>query len=168
VINTVIIDGMSELDKKFAILRWIITWSVYDPEFLSNSPTAQPNPNNDNPYGLLVDQLAICFGFAYTFQLFMDLLGIECITVHGYDFTGGRHVWNLIYIDEIWSAVDVTLEVTLNNPLGVGPEHVPANITHRHVNLSCDDLWYVREHRWDRYAFPAAVSRQTMESYILQ
>jgi transglutaminase/protease-like cytokinesis protein 3 len=150
---------MDELDKKFAILRWIITWSVYDPEFLSNSPTAQPNPNNDNPYGLFVDQLAICFGFTHTFQLFMDLLDIECITVHGYDFTGGRHVWNLVHIDGIWSAIDVTLEVTLHNPLGVGIEHVPESINHRHVNLSCDHLWDVRKHRWDRDAFPVAIGR---------
>ena len=159
VINSVITDDMDEFDKQLAILNWIIMWAVYDPEFLSNAPTANPNPNNDNPYGVLMDRVGNCFGFTYTFQLFMDLLGVESMVVHGYDFTGGRHVWNLVYIDGMWTGVDATLEVTLNNPLGVDADHVPENVRHRHSNLSSEYMWDVRGHRWDTDAVPTAFSR---------
>jgi len=156
VINSIITDDMDEFDKQVAILDWIIMWSVYDPEFLSNSLTASPNPNNDNPYGVLIDQVGNCFGFTYTFQLFMDLLGIESIVVHGYDFTGGRHSWNLVHIDDNWYAVDVTLDVTLNNPLGVDVSHQPQEIIHRHLNLTSEYLWTNLGHYWDWFSVPIA------------
>jgi len=156
VIDSVITDGMSGFDKQLAILNWIIMWSVYDPEFLSNAPTARPNPNNDNPYGVLIGQVGNCFGFTYTFQLFMDLLGIESMVVHGYDFTGGRHAWNLVYLYGSWYAVDVTLDVTYNNPLGVDVSHRPETITNRYLNLTSEYLWTVLGHYWDWWSVPIA------------
>lgn len=156
VINSVITDGMTGFDKQLAIINWIIMWAVYDPEFLSNSPTAQPDPNNDNPYGVLFSRVGNCFGFTYTFQLFMELLGIESIVVHGYDFTGGRHAWNLVYLYGRWYAVDVTLDVTLNNPLGVDVSHQPENIIHRHLNVTSEHLWNNLGHYWDWWSVPIA------------
>ncbi|MCL2200542.1 MAG: DUF4358 domain-containing protein [Oscillospiraceae bacterium] len=156
VINSVITDDMNEFDKQLAIINWIIMWSVYDPEFLSNSPTATPDPNNDNPYGVLINQVGNCFGFTYTFQLFMDLLGIESMVVHGYDFTGGLHAWNLVHIYGNWYAVDVTLDVTLNNPLGVDISHKPQYITHRHLNVTSEYLWNELGHYWDWFSVPIA------------
>ena len=156
VINSVTTEDMDEFDKQLAILNWIIMWSVYDPEFLSNAPTANPNPNNDNPYGVLMDRVGNCFGFTYTFQLFMDLLGIESMAVHGYDFTGGRHSWNLVNIGDRWYAVDVTLDVTLNNPLGVDVSHQPQEIEHRHLNLTSEYLWTILGHYWDWFSVPIA------------
>jgi len=156
VIDSVITDGMSGFDKQLAIINWIIMWAVYDPEFLSNSPTASPDPNNDNPYGVLFSRVGNCYGFTYTFQLFMDLLGIESVVVHGYDFTTGRHAWNLVHLYGSWYAVDVTLDVTLNNPIGVDISHRPEYIIHRHLNLTSEYLWNVLGHYWDWFSVPIA------------
>ena len=49
---------------------------------------------------ILVEGQAICMGYANTFQLFMDLLDIPCITVIGAS-SGSRedHAWNLVQLD---------------------------------------------------------------------
>jgi hypothetical protein len=155
IIGQLITADMNAFEKQIAIVNWIIIWSVYDPEFFSNAPDAVPNPNNGNPYALLFDQVAICWGFTYTFQLFMDMLGVTCITVYGHDNTGGYHAWNMVYIDGVWYAVDLTLDVTLNNPLGVGTDHRPDSIEHRHLNVTSEWL-YDLGHRWDQTTVPEA------------
>jgi len=156
IISTEITPYMSDYARQLAIINWIITWSVYDPDFLSNSPTAQPDPNNDNPYGVLFSGVGNCFGFTFTFQLFMELLGIESMVVYGYDFTGGRHAWNLVNIYDNWYAVDVTLDVTLNNPIGSPVGYKPESIQHRHLNVTSEYLWNVLGHYWDWWSVPIA------------
>ena len=43
----------------------------------------------------------ICSGYASTFQLFMDLLGIEYVTVNGTSHSGtADHAWNMVRLDE--------------------------------------------------------------------
>lgn len=39
---------------------------------------------SDTPYGVLIDRSAMCHGYSSTFQLFMDMLDIECMTVFGF------------------------------------------------------------------------------------
>lgn len=109
VIDEVTTDAMSDYEKELAIHDWIIEWTQYDPDALSQSPSARPNSNNDNPYGLLIDGVAICSGYTSTFQLFMDMLGIECITVNGtaYDDVT-QHAWNMVRLDGEWYCVDIT------------------------------------------------------------
>jgi transglutaminase/protease-like cytokinesis protein 3 len=148
VINFLITDDMDDFEIQLAIHDWIIGWSNYDPGALSNRPIGEPNPNNENPYGLLFDRVAICTGFSYTFQLFMNLLGFECITVHGYSFREKEHAWNLVKIGGEWFVVDVTW----NNPVG-------GRLTYRHFNLTSQYLWDTIGHRWDRESVPEAYGR---------
>ena len=70
-------DG-SDYEKELAVHDWMVAHGSYDSNTLSQLPDFQENPNNDNPYGFLVDGKGICLGYASTFQLFMDLLGIQC------------------------------------------------------------------------------------------
>ncbi|MCL2125533.1 MAG: DUF4358 domain-containing protein [Oscillospiraceae bacterium] len=144
-------SGMSDLEKETAINDWIVDWADYDHEANSNSPYANPDPNNSNPYGLLYSKKAICLGYTLTFQLFMDLLDIECITVRGtYQATGGEHAWNMVRIDGAWYCVDVTW----NDPAGPNPALAAK---HRYLNVTTD---FMREtkHEWDESATPVANS----------
>jgi transglutaminase/protease-like cytokinesis protein 3 len=149
IIGAVITDGMSDYDKELAIHDWIIDWADYDVETMSNSPDAKPDPNNDNPYGTIYSKKAICSGYTSTFQLFMDLLGVECITVHGfYTRTGGEHAWNMVRIDGEWYCVDVTW----NDPIGV--LLTPA-LKHLYFNVTSQ---FMRDtgHEWDEGTTPVA------------
>jgi transglutaminase/protease-like cytokinesis protein 3 len=161
VINLLITDSMDDFEKQMAIHDWIIDWAAFDDEFFSDAPDANPDPNNDNPYGLFFSQVANCYGFTDTFQLFMDLLGVECITVHGTDFSGGRHAWNLVRIDGVWYAVDITW----NNPVDFPRNNRPRSVTHRFFNVTSETLFFYG-HRWDRDSVPEATgSRPSPPDY---
>lgn len=87
----------------------MIAHGSYDNNTLTQLPNFQENPNNDNPYGFLVDGVVICLGYTRTFQLFMNLLDIKCITVEGtaYNYTAD-HAWNQVHLGGEWYCVDVT------------------------------------------------------------
>ena len=149
VIGALIDKNMSDYEKELTIHDWIIDWMAYDEETLSNSPNAKPDPDNDNPYGALYHKKAICSGYTSTFQLFMDLLGIECITIHGtYTLTGEEHAWNMVRIDGEWYCVDCTWD----DPIGT---HIQAAAKHEYFNVPS---WYMKatRHQWDESVTPVA------------
>lgn len=145
VIGEIVTDGMTDYEKELAVHDWMTAWGLYDPEANSHAPDASPDPDNDNPYGFLIHQVGICRGYASTFQLFMDMLGIECITVPG--FSGGdEHAWNMVRLDGEWYCVDVTWD----DPTGGSPGHRYFNVTSQ----------YLREtnHQWDEASVPEATA----------
>ena len=151
VISEVITAGMTEYEKELEIHDWIVRQAEYDTEANNNSPYAKPDPDNDNPYGLLVRKKAICSGYTSTFQLFMDMLGIECITVNGFARDKNTdHAWNMVRLDGQWYCVDVTWD----DPTGLYPQnhvsHMFFNVTSRQLRES----WHI----WDESAYPEATA----------
>ena len=83
-----------------------------------------------NTYGALVrgaegtPNLAVCEGYAESFQLLLQMAGIEAVTVSGiagpYDSAFG-HEWVLVNLDGDWYSVDPTW--------GEGPNHTYFNLT---------------------------------------
>lgn len=149
-ISSAVPEGLSDYEKELAIHDWMIAWGSYDSNNVSQIPGFQENPNNDNPYGFLVGRKGICLGYATTFQLFMDLLGIECITVSGtaYDRVSA-HAWNQVCLDGEWYCVDVTWD----DPTTSGP--LSSSATHRYFNVTSDHMRATR-HYWDETAVPNA------------
>lgn len=143
IIGRVIKDGMSDYDKELAIHDTLIEWAEYDPAAISHMQTDEEDPDNDNPYGLLIHGKSICLGYSNTFQLFMDILDIECVTVYGYSGSeNSDHAWNMVCLDGEWYCVDVTWD----DPISSSP--VPDDIAHRFFNVTSD---YMRDtdHKWD-------------------
>ena len=142
----------AEYEKELAIHDFMITSADYDPGELSRD--ILPCPDNDNPYGLIYDHLGICLGYSSTFQLFMDLLGIECITVPGHssDRSGliEEHAWNMVKLDGEWYFVDTTWD----DPVGGSPVRRYFNVTSQ----------FLRENRhlWDEPSYPEATSTRFM------
>ena len=141
-------EDMTPQEKELAINDFLVLNAQYDPAELTNGPVGTPDPDNDNPYGLLIHGVGICLGYATTFQLFMDILGIECLTVRGwaYDRTE-EHAWNLVRLDGEWYAVDVTW----NDPVYDGfvpPYSTQMALAHTYFNVTSD---FMREtnHQWD-------------------
>lgn len=64
-------------------------------------------------YGVLKEHLAVCEGYARTFELLLNLLGVECVGITGMaqgseDSEEELHMWNAIKLDDLWYLVDVT------------------------------------------------------------
>ena len=152
IINAIISEDMSDYEKELTIHDWIIDHTDYDEEANSNSPDAKPDPDNDNPYGAIIKNKAICSGYSSTFQLFMDLLDIECITVNGSTTNGDEHAWNMVQIDGNWYCVDVTWD----DPTGIEQS---ASEKHEYFNVTNQ---FMREtnHVWNESTTPIADSEK--------
>lgn len=69
-------------------------------------------------YGALIDQNAVCEGYAKLFQHLCYEMGINCIQVTGFGIQDGEkepHMWNLVLLDGGWYQVDVTWDDGLND-----------------------------------------------------
>lgn len=149
-LGDIITEEMSDYEKELAVHDWMIAWAEYDQAALSALPGAQPTPDSDNPYGFFTGRAAICTGYTSTFQLLMDLLGIECVTVEGTAYNGTEdHAWNMVRLDGDWYCVDVTWD----DPVSSTP--VSPAAAHMYFNVTSD---FMRQfgHQWDEEGVPAA------------
>ncbi len=104
VIDQVIVDGMSELEKVKAIYDYMLVnleYAYYD--FVIDEVTwesATVDSVLDNGY-------AVCQGYAVVFEALCKEAGLECIYVAG--MAGGEaHAWNQVKVDGNWYNIDVT------------------------------------------------------------
>ncbi len=90
---------LNDIDAVVAAHDYLILNTVYD-EYTANSGCGGVSHYAE---GLLLNGLAVCSGYASTFQLLMELAGVDCeyVTNHG-------HAWNLVKIEDEWYHIDVT------------------------------------------------------------
>ena len=109
VFDQCVTPDMSDYDKELALYAWLTTHVSYDQSHYSKRGAPR---TSYEPYGPLMKGKGVCLGYACTFQLFMDMAGIECITVTGAAF-GNRenHAWNMVKLDGEWYCVDSTWDL---------------------------------------------------------
>ena len=152
VLTEVAPEGLSDYERELAIHDYIIDTAEYDSETLSLLPFFEESPNNSNPYGALIEGRAVCRGYSSTFQLFMDLIGVECITVEGEgNLSREEHAWNMVCLDGEWYCVDVTWD----DPVAFGA--VSDTTAHRYFNVTSS---YMRDthHYWEASGVPEATA----------
>lgn len=143
-----IAEGMSDFERELALHDALLPKLSYD-KAVYDFRTPQGREDNNNPYGALVGGYGICLGYATTFQLLMDMAGVECITVTGASSNStSSHAWNLVRLEGEWYAVDCTWDDS-NDWTGLAQ-------THRYFNVTSD---WLREtnHQWDYENVPEAV-----------
>lgn len=146
VIASEISDDMSDYEKELAIHDFITGWSRFDYSVFGRSSADGFTDGSDTPYGVLIDQSAMCHGYSSTFQLFMDMLDIECMTVFGIPSSNGvEHSWNMVKLDGEWYCVDCAWD----DPIGGSP-------CHTYFNVTSDYLRRGSIHRWDKTSVPEA------------
>lgn len=146
VIASEISDDMSNYEKELAIHDFITGWSRFDYSVFGRSASDGFTDGSDTPYGVLIDQSAMCHGYSSTFQLFMDMLDIECMTVFGIPSSNGvEHSWNMVKLDGEWYCVDCAWD----DPIGGSP-------CHTYFNVTSDYLRRGSIHRWDETSVPEA------------
>lgn len=94
-----------------------------------------------NIYGALVNKKAVCEGYARTYKLILDELGIPCIIACGSAKNSlGKiesHAWNYVQIDENWYAVDVTWD----DPVIIGNGTMPEDYKYRYFLKGADEFF---------------------------
>ena len=139
-------DTMSDYEKELAIHDWLTHWSSFDMSAFSRNPGSDGGTDSDTPYGVLIGRSGNCWGYASTFQLLMNMLDIECITVYGMPRSSGvEHAWNMVRLDGEWYCVDAAWD----DPIGGSPNH-------QYFNATSEDFRHSGIHSWDESSYPEA------------
>ena len=140
-------EDMTVPEKELAIHDKFALSCRYDDEELNVFHSH--SPHSSDPYGALVEGKAVCQGYAETYALLMDLIGVECRVVHGTNRKGNEHAWNLVCYEDSWYCVDMTWDdLDGNDSTG--------EIKHEFFNVP-DTVFYEHDHRWDTSAYPRAL-----------
>lgn len=152
VLNGTLEDGMSDYEKEIAIYGWVVENVDYD---WSHQDRMDETPRESfTPYGGLVERKAVCLGFAATFQLLMDLAGVECITVVGASHNStSDHTWNMVRLNGAWYCVDVTWDATTRQSGGRGQLEY-----WDYFNITSDEM-ADSDHQWDYAGIPEATTK---------
>lgn len=138
-----ITSDMSDYEKELALYSWLVRNVDYDPSHYE--PQGAPRTSYQ-PYGPLIEGKGVCLGFAETFRLFMDMAGIECITVTGAAFHSREdHAWNMVRLNGEWYCADPTWDDSSRPPDFI------------YFNVTSD--WMARtDHQWDYASVPEATA----------
>lgn len=144
VIANHITEDMTDFEKELALHDWLMSVgtfdrSVYDPR------TPQGADDSSIPYGVLINGAGTAVGYAAAFQLFMDLVDVECVTVVGAAFRSMEdHVWNMVKLEGEWYCVDPGW-----NKAGED--------SHLYFNVTSQDM-ADSDHQWDYENTPQATA----------
>lgn len=142
ILDSQITEGMSDYEKELALHDYLTTHCKY------SADTTQPAESDIyRAYGALVNQDAVCNGYAEALQLLFACVGIRSEFVVG-TADGIDHAWNLVEIDGKWYHLDATWD----DPIPDQGEKV----LHPYFNVT-DDIM-AKNHTWDREAYPKAYS----------
>lgn len=148
ILAEIIKDSMTEVEKEAAAYGWLVNNVDYD--WTHQDALAETDRRSYGPYGGLVARAAVCLGYATSFQLLMDMSGVECLTVVGAAFNStGDHAWNMVKLDEEWYCVDVTWDAN-------GREQMGGSYEWRYLNLTSDEMG--KNHQWDYANTPEATA----------
>ncbi len=92
--------------KAKAIYEWIILHNKYDYENYSNGTIPF---ESYYPEGVFIYGKSVCNGYATSFKLCLDIIGIPCEMVVGTAVSNGEgHAWNKYQLDGEWYQIDLT------------------------------------------------------------
>lgn len=146
VLEEVLHDGMSPFETEAALYDWVVqnvdySWDHAD--LLNEVHRAAYTP-----YGGLVEREAICLGYASSFQLLMEMAGMECVTVVGASHASTvDHAWNMVRLNGQWYCVDATWDYAYRDKMN-GCEWRYFNVT--------SDYMARTDHQWDYANTPEA------------
>ena len=130
-------DSWSNLEKALYVNDYLATHCQYDTTYSKYSA-----------YNALVDQTAVCQGYALAFLECMNQLNVPCELVTSNSL---NHAWNLVQVDGSWYHVDVTWNDPLEDRLGRA----------RHYYFLKSENWFLDanlgKHAAEDYAFTESI-----------
>lgn len=130
VLNKIIKNGMSDIQKVEAIHNYLVKNCTYDTNIFSyvsyngkviNNPGSSLEKKLDmyTPYAAVVKKRAVCEGYAKAFNIMALKSGLKSITV-----SGNAKDANGRWVDHMWNAVKINgkikyVDVTFDDPLSI-------------------------------------------------
>ena len=148
VLDEIITDGMSDYEKELAVYKWMTTNIGFDSGSMTVIPEDESKPV-DNPNGVLKNHEAVCVGYATTFRLFMQMMGIDCMVVHDSYLS---HSWDLVKLDGQWYHTDIYSDAGSST----------GNFSHFNLN----DETMMNSQEWNTDFFPAADGYKYNYAYV--
>lgn len=95
-INNNISESMSTYDKIKAFHDHIINNTIYDENYDSKDKSY-------TAYNLITTGKSICGGYSDIMSIYLNNIGVK-----NYKITSENHIWNLVYLDDMWYHIDAT------------------------------------------------------------
>ena len=150
VLEEVLHEWMGSFETEAALYDWVVQnidygWSRAD--VLGGTPREAYTP-----YGGLVDRMAVCLGYASSFQLLMEMAGMECITVVGASHASTvDHAWNMVRLGGEWYCVDAAWDYAYREAGQMN------GCEWRYFNVTSDYMAHTN-HQWDYGNTPEATA----------
>ena len=105
VIKEVVKDDMTLYEKEKALYDWVTTNVSNEYEGMTADPQQLAEPG-----AVLTSKKAVCVGFATTYKLLVNMIGIECMVEHDYEKS---HSWDVLKLDDgCWYICDCYMGVS--------------------------------------------------------
>ena len=99
VLKDIISDDMNDKEKILMIHNYLTNHINYDKRGLTNESPYKTN----TAYGAIIEENAICSGYADALNLFLNKLNVP-----NYKIVSNNHVWNVVFLDNEWKHIDLT------------------------------------------------------------
>lgn len=99
--------GLSEYEREKLIHDFVLSACEYDESLTDVENVPLSKDSAFDPYGVLVENIAVCEGYARTFQMLCNGVGIRCVNIIG-ESEEQLHMWNAVELDGDWYYVDTT------------------------------------------------------------
>lgn len=147
VIKTEISEDMSDKEKVKAIHDYLVRTTKYDTGLVYRPETnSETTSDSYKAYGVLVNHLGVCDGYAKAFTMFMDILDIPSERVVGSSYFNNQsvnHAWNRVYLDNHY----FNLDVTWDDPVPDRGDII------RYDYFLITDKELAKDHKWDASQF---------------
>lgn len=145
ILKKIIKKDMTNYEKELAVYHWMFKHISHGSGHTVTLPGSSSSPYV--PYDVLTSRSAVCVGYATTFRMFMNMLGMDCHIVHN-DY----HSWDLVQLEpDEWYHVDIYSDVS-----GMC----------QYQNFNMTDSIARSSHEWDGSSLPEA--KAVKYSYAVQ
>jgi len=107
--DEIVEDKWSDSRKLFALHEWMCENLAYDNYKAENGIRSFAQNDSSGKYDTWQSRIGICHDWVNILLTMCRAQGIPCITADNTD-----HTWNLIYINDSWIEVDMTLDIRNN------------------------------------------------------
>lgn len=132
VIDEVVKDDMTLFEKEKALYEWVTKNISNEYEGMGVNPQELADPGS-----VLKNKTAVCVGFATTYKLLVNMIGIDCIVEHDVEKS---HSWDLLKLDDgCWYICDCYM-----------------GVSSRWANFNMNQEYALANHSFDASLYPVA------------